>query len=151
MPKIPVIQKGSNWLLYLSGSESILWHLTNANVIYLFVDIKMNLVLPKNGNTRFQNHVYNLCRSAGREISIMARIAKYLLVCKRRILLNTFFESLSNYCPCIWMNCGRSPNNKINVLHDRALRIAYNDYSCSFENLLENDFCVTIHQKIYIV
>ena len=45
------------------------------------------------------------------------------------------------------MFCGRSLNNKINVLHERALRIAYNDYTSSFETLLDNDFSVTIHQK----
>ena len=78
---------------------------------------------------------------------MMARIAKYLSVSKRKILLKTFFESLFNYCPLIWMFCGRSLNNKINVLHERALRIAYNDYTSSFETLLDNDFSVTIHQK----
>ena len=35
----------------------------------------------------------------------------------------------------------------MNVLHERALRIAYNDYTSSFETLLENDFSATIHQK----
>ena len=78
---------------------------------------------------------------------MMARIAKYLSTTKRKILMKTFFESLFNYCPLIWMFCGRSLNNKINVLHERALRIAYNDYTSSFETLLENDFSVTIHQK----
>ena len=38
-------------------------------------------------------------------------------------------------------------NNKINRLHERALRIAYKDYASSFESLLEKDGSVTIHQK----
>ena len=38
-------------------------------------------------------------------------------------------------------------NNKINRLHERALRIAYKDYASSFESLLEKDTSVTIHQK----
>ena len=38
-------------------------------------------------------------------------------------------------------------NNKINRLHERALRIAYKDYASSFESLLEKDRSVTIHQK----
>ena len=95
----------------------------------------------------FQNHVYSLCKSAGRKISMMARIAKYLSTTKRKILMKTFFESLFNYCPLIWMFCGRSLNNKINVLHERALPLAYNDYTSSFETLLENDLSVSIHQK----
>ena len=39
----------------------------------------------------------------------------------------------------------RSVNNKINHLHERVLRIEYNDFMLSFKNLLEKD--VSIHVK----
>ena len=68
-----------------------------------------------------QNHVRILCKSAGRKISTMARIAKYLSVSKRKLLMKTFFESLLDYCPLIWMFCGRTLNKKINTLHEQAL------------------------------
>ena len=45
------------------------------------------------------------------------------------------------------MFCGKGLNNKINVLHERVPRIAYDDYTSSFKTLLENDFPVTIYQK----
>ena len=38
-------------------------------------------------------------------------------------------------------------NNKINRLHVRALRIAYQDYASRFVSLLEKDGSVTTHQK----
>ena len=38
-------------------------------------------------------------------------------------------------------------NNKINHIHEKALRIVYNDYSSSFEDLLNKDKSVTIHQR----
>ena len=38
-------------------------------------------------------------------------------------------------------------NNKINILHERALRIAYKDHTSSFVSLLEKDRSVTTHQK----
>ena len=41
----------------------------------------------------------------------------------------------------------RSLNNKINHIHQRALRIVYNDYSFTFENLLNKDKSVTIIQR----
>ena len=41
----------------------------------------------------------------------------------------------------------RSINSKINRLHERVLRIVYNDFKSSFENLLENDGTVSIHVK----
>ena len=45
------------------------------------------------------------------------------------------------------MFCDRTLNAKINRLHERALRIAYNDYISSFEDLLVKDGSVTIHEK----
>ena len=44
----------------------------------------------------------------------------------------------------------RHTNNKINRLHERALRIVYNDYESTFEQLLINDksFCIH-HQNIH--
>ena len=41
----------------------------------------------------------------------------------------------------------RSLNNKITQIHERALRITYNDKSSSFKNLLEKDNSVTIHHR----
>ena len=42
---------------------------------------------------------------------------------------------------------GRSLNNKINNLHERALRIVYQDKKSSFETLLKRDKSVSIHIK----
>ena len=41
----------------------------------------------------------------------------------------------------------RKSNNKINRLHERALRIVYNDYDLSFLELLEKDNSYAIHTK----
>ena len=41
----------------------------------------------------------------------------------------------------------RNLNNKINRIHERALRIAYKDNVSTFEKLLEMDNSVTVHQR----
>ena len=41
----------------------------------------------------------------------------------------------------------RSLNNKINRMHERALKIAYNGKWSSFQNLLEKKNSVTIHHR----
>ena len=46
---------------------------------------------------------------------------------KRPILMNSFFKVPFHYCPAIWMFHSRTLNNKINRLHERCLRIIYND------------------------
>ena len=45
------------------------------------------------------------------------------------------------------MFCSSSLTHKINRLHERSLRIAYNDYTATFEDLLAKAKTVTIHQR----
>ena len=61
--------------------------------------------------------------------------------------MKSFIVSQFNYCPIIWMHCQRKCNNLINRIHERALRIAYNDYVSDFKTLLRKDNSVTIHQR----
>ena len=61
--------------------------------------------------------------------------------------MKSFVISQFNYCPIIWMYCQRKSNNLINRIHERALRIAYNDYESNFGQLLEKDNSVTIHHR----
>ena len=78
----------------------------------------------------------------------LSRITPFMNISKSRILMNSFFNSQFNYCPLVWMFHSRSINNKINHLHERFLRITYNDFKSSFENLLEKDGTASIHVKI---
>ena len=41
----------------------------------------------------------------------------------------------------------RALNNKINSIHERALRITYNDRTSTFEELLNKDNSVSIHHR----
>ena len=66
---------------------------------------------------------------------------------KRRLLMKAYIQSQFNYCPLVWMIHSRNLNNKINKIHERALRIVYEDYNSKFEELLKRDNSVTIHQK----
>ena len=58
---------------------------------------------------------------------------------QKQILMKTFFESLFGYCSLIWMFHSRKVNSKINNLQEESLRIVYNDYITSFEDLLKKD------------
>ena len=42
---------------------------------------------------------------------------------------------------------GREVNQRINRLHERALRLVYNDYCSTFEHLLEKDYSCTVHHS----
>ena len=59
--------------------------------------------------------------------------------------MKTFVESQFNYCPLIWMIHSRHLNNKINNLHEKALRIVYSNYKSTFQELLDKDASFSVH------
>ena len=98
-------------------------------------------------NLTMDEHIKCICKQASNKLYALARISHYLNEHKRKILMKSFVISQFNYCPIIWMYCQRKSNNLINRIHERALRIAYNDYLSDFKVLLEKDNSVTIHQR----
>ena len=60
---------------------------------------------------------------------------KEITVCKKGKLLGVTIDKHINMV------------DLINKIHERALRIAYNDYEFDFETLLQNDNTITIHQR----
>ena len=58
--------------------------------------------------------------------------------------MKAFVESQFKYCPLTWMFHGRKSNNKINRIHERALRIVY---TSSFEELLDKGESFSVHHS----
>ena len=61
--------------------------------------------------------------------------------------MKSFIMSHFSYCPLVWLYLSRTLNNKINKLHERALRPACDDRQSTFEELLNIDKSVTIHHR----
>ena len=95
----------------------------------------------------FDDHISDICKKADRKISALTRVMPYMGTAKKRILMNAFFTSQFSYCSLVWMCHSRTNNNKINRLHERCLRIVYNDKQSSFNELLEKDGSVSIHMR----
>ena len=66
---------------------------------------------------------------------------------KLKLIMKTFITSQFNYAPLTWMFHSRTLNNKINRLHERALRLVYDDENHTFQELLDLDDSVTIHHR----
>ena len=93
----------------------------------------------------FYDHISEICKKTSRKIHALPRVASYMNISKRRILMIAFFKSQFSYCPLVWMCHSRANNGKINRLHERCLRIIYSDKQSSFEMLLEKDGSVSVH------
>ena len=64
---------------------------------------------------------------------------------KRRTLFKAFVVSQFNYCPLVWMFHTKELNNRINSLHEKALRLIYQNRNLPFDKLLKLDKSVSIH------
>ena len=66
---------------------------------------------------------------------------------QKKLIFNAFILSQFNYCPLIWLFHSRSLNNRINRIHERALRIVFNDNVSSFDELINKSGSVRVHHR----
>ena len=95
----------------------------------------------------FDDHVSNLCFKASQKLHALTRIRNYMSIKQSKILMKTFILSHFGYCPLVWMMHSRTLNNRINRIHERALRVVYKDDVSSFSDLLKKDNAFTIHER----
>ena len=75
----------------------------------------------------FENHVWSFCKKASQKLHELARIVNYMNLSKRKSLMKAFVTSQFNYCLLIWMFHSRELNNRVNRIHERVLRLEYQD------------------------
>ena len=81
--------------------ESKIWEENKVKLLGITIDNKL----------KFDEHVSNICLKAGRKLSALTRMVRFLTFEKRRILLKAFIESQFKYCPLTWMFHIRESNN----------------------------------------
>ena len=85
----------------------------------------------------FNLHISNICRSAANQLNALIQLKNYLSFNAKRVLINSYIISNFTYCPRVWMFSTAKSLNKIESLQKRAFQFLYNDYSISYEGLLE--------------
>ena len=95
----------------------------------------------------FTEHVADLCSKASQKLHALSRVAQFMKTEQLRIIMKAFINSQFGYCPLVWMFHSRKLNNRINKIHERSLRLVYDDNLSSFEELLNKDDSFTIHER----
>ena len=93
----------------------------------------------------FKQQVRSICKKAGQKLHALSRISHFLDTEQLKRVMKAFTLSQFNYCPLVWMFCDRTLNNKVNRIHERALRITYKDMRSDFDTMLLRDNAVPIH------
>ena len=123
--------------VFARAGSSIIWESQREKLLGVNIDRDIS----------FKYHMTNLCKKANQKLSALIRLGRYHDFDQRRLLMKSFVDSQFAYSPLAWMFYDRGVNNRINKLHERALRFVYRNDALSFNDLLELDNSVTVHHK----
>ena len=135
--KFHLLLSDSNPEYFVKVEDFDILNSTNKKLLGITIDNKLS----------FDEHVGLLCNKASQKLHALARISHYMDIKQRQIIMKSFINSQFGYCPIVWMFHSRKMNNRINKIHERSLRIVFNDNASSFRELLIKDNSVTIHER----
>ena len=93
----------------------------------------------------FDVHVGKICRKASQQLNILKRLGIFLNKLTKLTIFHTFILSNFNFCPLAWHFCSETNSKKIEKVQERALRFVYEDFSSSYEQLLEKVGMPSLH------
>ena len=84
---------------------------------------------------KFNLHISDICKKAGRKLNVMARLSNILDVDAKFLLFNSFILSNFNFCPLIWHFCSITDMKQMEKIQKRALMYTFNDFTSSYSEL----------------
>ena len=96
----------------------------------------------------FNEHVRNICQTASCQINALKRISNFLNEQCRMNVYKSFINANFNYCPIVWLFCGKINLNKLEKLQERALATVYCDNSLTYEDMLKKSGQLCIRMNL---
>ena len=92
---------------------------TSTNICsQMLVDVVVELLgVIIDSKLRVNEHVKITCQKTNNKVKAFSRVVRYLEPQKASLLYNSFILINFNYCPLIWMFCGKKANYKVNSVH----------------------------------
>ena len=115
----------------------IIKHNTSQKLLGVIIDENLN----------FKEHIGEVCKKANQKMNALNRISSYISPEQHKLISNAYIKSFFNYCPLVWMFCGRKEIAKINKIHERCMRLTLHNFDDSFETLLLLSGDTPIHQR----
>ena len=108
---------------------------------------KKLLGITIDNKSTFEHHVAGLYQKASNKLYALSRIAPFMDQGKLKYLMRALVNSQFQYCPLGWTFHSRQLHHKHDKIQERPLRVTYQDYDSSFENLLEKYRSITVHHR----
>ena len=93
----------------------------------------------------FNDQVSRICRKVSRQLNVLQRISKFLTEDSRLLVFKSFIRSNFSYCPIVWHFCSKTNTEKLEKLKYGGLKIVFNAYEASYEELLTRANLPTLH------
>ena len=71
--------------------DARIWKSNKQKSLWVHIDITLS----------FDEHVSNLCKKAGRKLSVLARLSSNMNLTQRSVLMKSFIETQFGYCPLV--------------------------------------------------
>ena len=88
-------------------------------------DIHGLLGITIDSKLTLENYINKLCKKVSQNLNTLVKIFNYMAFNKRKIIMKAFIKSYFRYYPFVWMFHNKRLGEKMNALHERALRITY--------------------------
>ena len=135
--KFHLLLNSSDDKIYIDVDNHRIYNSPHEKLLGIYIDNKLS----------FDEHVTRLCKKASQKLHALARVSSYMTTEQRRKIMTAYINSQFGYCPLVWMFHSRTLNNRINKIHERSLRIVYNDRNLTYDELLHKDKSFTIHER----
>ena len=89
-----------------------------------------------------------MCQTASCQINALKRISKFLDEQCRMKVYKSFICANFNYCPLVWMLCGKTNMNKLEKMQERALATVYRDRSLTYDDMLRMSGQLSIRMNL---
>jgi len=111
------------------------------------VDVVKLLGIKIDSKLSFIPHVTEICKKSNQKLRALRRVRNFLSDEQTKLLINAYILSPFNYCPLVWMFCGKGGSNLIEKCHHRALCALKNEPIMDYNALLSDCNTVDIHAR----
>ena len=133
--------------MVLGANKNDCFNLNVAGKVFPSTSEVKLLGITNDYDLKFKKHINELWRKASYKLHALERIRRYLSVEKVKLLSNAFIDSQFNYAPLMWMFAGKTLIAKFCKIHHITLQIVYDDFNKSYDELLELNNDLSVHQR----
>ena len=142
-----MVANPSKFQLIFPGTSNANISIECGNISIKSVEVVKLLGVQIDSKLSFLPHVKELCKKSNQKIRALRRIRPFITKNKAKLLVNSYILSPFQYCPLIWMFCGKEGNRLVQQCHFRALKVLTNVSNRCYEDLLLDCNSVNIHVR----